>query len=153
MYNYAALGQAADYVDLMLYDAHDNGGPAGPVAPMNWVTSIVKYAESTIAPGKILIGLAGYGYNWAADGSTEISDAQALALQSRYGSTFVGNGIDEARITYTDANGYAHTVWFEDSTSEAYKVAFVSSGHLGGVALWDLGEEDAGVWPMLASHL
>jgi spore germination protein len=153
VYNYAALGQAADYVDLMLYDAHDNGGPAGPVAPMNWVTSIVKYAESTIAPGKILIGLAGYGYNWAADGSTEISDAQALALQARYGSTFVGNGIDEARITYTDASGYAHTVWFEDSTSEAYKVAFVSSGHLGGVALWDLGEEDAGVWPMLASHL
>lgn len=153
VYNYAAIGQAADYVDLMLYDAHDNGSAAGPVAPMSWVTSIVHYAESTIAPGKILVGLAGYGYNWAAGGATEISDAQALALQARYGSTFVGQGIDEARITYTGASGATHTVWFEDSTSEAYKVALVTSGHLGGVALWDLGEENPGVWPMLQSRL
>ncbi|MGC8488702.1 MAG: glycosyl hydrolase family 18 protein [Clostridia bacterium] len=153
VYNYRSLGASADYIDLMLYDAHDNGGPAGPVAPMSWVDSIVQYAEATIPAPKILVGLAGYGYNWASDGSTEVSDNQALTLAAQYSAAWVGGSVDEWEITYTDASGYAHTVWFEDSRSEAYKVALVGEGGLGGVALWDLGEEDAGVWPMLAQDL
>lgn len=153
VYNYRSLGASADYVDLMLYDLHDNGGPSGPVAPMAWVDSIVQYAEATIPAPKILVGLAGYGYNWAADGSTELSDTAALALASQYGSTWVGGSVDESEVTYTDASGYQHTVWFEDSTSEAYKVLLVGEGGLGGVALWDLGEENSGVWPMLAQDL
>jgi spore germination protein len=153
VYNYRLLGQAADYVDLMLYDDHDNGGSAGPVAPLDWVIPIIRYAAVTIPAPKILVGLAGYGYNWAADGSTEVNDYQALALARRYGSTWVGGGIDEARIQYTDASGYTHIVWFEDSTSELHKVALANQYHAGGVALWDLGEENSGVWPMLARNL
>jgi spore germination protein YaaH len=113
----------------------------------------VQYAEATIPAPKILVGLAGYGYNWASDGSTEVSDNQALTLAAEYGATWVGGSVDEWELTYTDASGYTHTVWFEDSRSEAYKVALVGEGGLGGVALWDLGEEDAGVWPMLAQDL
>jgi spore germination protein YaaH len=153
VYDYQSLGASADYVDLMLYDDHDIGSAPGPVAPMSWVTPVVQYAAATIPPAKVLVGLAGYGYNWAADGSTEISDATALALANQYGYTWVGGGVQEPEIVYTDANGYQHTVWFEDSYSEAFKVALVNQYHLGGVALWDLGEEDSGVWPMLAQDL
>ena len=153
VYNYSALGKVADYVDLMLYDDHDNTGPVGPVAPMNWVLPIVRYASQTIPAAKVLVGIAGYGYNWAADGSVEVNDQQALALAQQYGSTFVGNGIDESKVTYTDARGVWHTVWFEDSTSAAYKVKLVSQYGFGGVALWDLGEENSGFWPMLSQTL
>ena len=153
VYNYVSLGQSADYVDLMTYDAHDNGGPSGPVAPLSWVDSIVNYAAQTIPHQKILVGLAGYGYNWAADGSTEINDQQAAALANRYGQTWVGGSIGEWEIHYVDGSGYRHTVWYENSSSEQAKAALVKQDGLGGVALWDLGEENVGVWPMLAKTL
>lgn len=152
VYNYRSLGASADYVDLMLYDAHDNGGSAGPVAPLSWTQNITHYAEETIPSRKILVGLAGYGYNWASTGSTELTDDQALSLASRYGSTWVGGNVEEPKITYR-VDGVTHTVWFEDSASEVYKVRWVGQARLGGVALWDLGEENAGVWPMLKQNL
>jgi spore germination protein len=153
VYNYRFLGHVADWVDLMTYDDHDNGGPSGPVAPLGWVNSIVQYAVETMPSSKILVGLAGYGYNWSAAGSTEINDAQALALANQYGVNWVGGTVQEPEITYTDQNGVAHTVWFEDAQSEAPKAALVGQDHLGGVALWDLGEENGAVWPMLAQTL
>jgi spore germination protein YaaH len=153
VYNYESLGQSADYVDLMTYDDHDNGGPSGPVAPIAWVEAIVRYAAATIPHDKILVGLAGYGYNWAADGSTELNDAEAAALAAQYGQTWVGGGVGEDEITYVDANGVPHVVWYENSVSEQAKAALVRQDGLGGVALWDLGEENAAVWPMLAETL
>lgn len=152
VYNYQSLGASADYVDLMLYDAHDNGGPSGPVAPLTWTANITQYAEATIPHAKILVGLAGYGYNWASTGSTEISAVEGINLANQYGYTWVGGNIQEPEVTYS-VNGVQHTVWFEDSYSEAMKVAWVGQAHLGGVALWDLGEENAGVWPMLKADL
>ncbi len=152
VYNYESLGSSADYVDLMLYDAHDNTGAPGPVAPLAWSGSIVRYAEATMPASKILVGLASYGYDWASTGSVEINDNQALSLAHQYGSTWVGGSTQEPEVVYT-VNGVTHTVWFEDSASEAYKAVWVAQDHLGGVALWDLGEENAGVWPMLQSTL
>lgn len=152
VYNYAALSTAADYIDLMLYDAHDNGGSPGPVAPLGWTANIVHYAEATIPRSKILVGLAGYGYNWASTGSTEINDGQALALAKQYGYTWVGGTTQEPKVTYR-VGSVSHTVWFEDSYSEAFKAAWVKRDRLGGIALWDLGEEDSGVWPMLKKQL
>lgn len=152
VYNYRSLGQSADYVDLMLYDEHDNGGLPGPVAALWWTRDIMNYARQTIPASKILVGLAGYGYNWASTGSTELNDRQALALANQYGSTWDGGTVQEPEVNYS-VNGVQHTVWFEDSASEANKVKWVSQYRLGGVALWDLGEENAGVWPMLKNEL
>ncbi len=152
VYNYQALGSSADYVDLMLYDDHDNTGPAGPVAPLSWAQSITQYAEATIPSSKILVGLAGYGYDWASTGSTEINVPQALSLANKYGVNWIGGAVQEPEITYT-VNGVTHTVWYENAASDALKAAWVGQDHLGGVALWDLGEEDPGFWPMLQKTL
>jgi spore germination protein len=152
VYNYRSLGASADYIDLMLYDQHENGGSPGPVAALGWTQAILNYARQTIPASKILVGLAGYGYNWASTGSTELNDYQALALASRYGSQWIGGNVQEPRVTYS-VGGVRHIVWFEDGQSEAAKAKWVSQYHLGGIALWDLGEENAGVWPMLKAVL
>lgn len=148
VYSYRHLGASADYVDLMLYDEHDNGGASGPVAGLAWARAIVSYARQTIPRGKILVGLAGYGYDWASTGSIEINDREALAFGRRYGVQWVGGSVEEPEITYS-VSGVEHVVWFEDSASEAYKARWVAQYGLGGVALWDLGEENPAVWPML----
>lgn len=153
VYNYAVLGRIADYVDIMLYDDHDNTGPAGPVAPMAWVENVLRYARATIPRPKVLVGIADYGYNWAEDGSTEISASRAMPLARRYGATWVGGRTEEPEITYTDGAGYTHTVWFEDSYSDAPRIALARANGFGGIALWDLGEENSGFWPMLAKML
>lgn len=152
VYNYESLGKSANYVDLMLYDEHDNTSGPGPVAGLQWADAIMQYARATIPAAKILVGLAGYGYNWASSGSTTVTDAQALSLANRYGYSWDGGSVQEPEVTYT-VGGVRHIVWFEDSYSEAFKVQWVSRYRLGGVALWSLGEENSRVWSMLRMML
>lgn len=152
VYNYQSLGASANYVDLMLYDEHDNTSAPGPVAGLNWADAIVQYARATIPDSKILVGLAGYGYNWASTGSTTVTDAQALNLVDRYGYDWDGGSVQEPEVTYS-VDGVRHVVWFEDSYSEAFKVRWVRQYGLGGVALWALGQENQGVWAMLHTML
>ncbi len=149
-YDFRVLGQYADKVVLMTYDHHDIGSPAGPVAPMGWVTQAVDYALTRMPAQKIVLGLAVYGYNWGSNGTTvEVHDLQAVHLAAAHGVPIQWNPADgESTFTYTSA-GVNHTVWFENGYSDAAKIALATANHLGGVAIWRLGDEDPHLWTVL----
>ena len=149
-YDFRILGQYADKVVLMTYDYHDIGSPAGPVAPMGWVQAAVAYALTRMPAQKIVLGLAAYGYNWGSNGTTvEVHDVEAVHLAEREGVPIQWNSTyGESTFSYTSA-GIKHTVWFENGYSDAAKIALAQANHLGGVAIWRLGDEDPHLWTVL----
>lgn len=154
VYNYQSLGQSADKVVLMTYDYHDNTSSAGPVAPIGWVRQVVGYALSKMPANKILVGLAAYGYNWSTSGAFEIHDNQAVAEAQAAGVPVVWDAAaGEPTFSYRDNHGVSHQVWFENGYSDALKLALVNQDHLGGVAIWRLGDEDAHLWTAIAQTL
>ncbi|MHB1954106.1 MAG: glycosyl hydrolase family 18 protein [Sulfobacillus sp.] len=149
-YDYHVLGQYADKVVLMTYDYHCIGSAAGPIAPIGWVTDAVNYALSRMPANKIVLGLAAYGYDWGSDGTTvEVHDQEAVSLAEDQGVPIQWNGAyQEPWFTYT-SGGVSHTVWFENGYSDAFKIALAQQDHLGGVAIWRLGDEDSHLWAAL----
>jgi spore germination protein len=151
VYNYQVLGQVADEVVLMAYDDHDIGSAPGPVAPLGWVQSIVNYARQEMPAQKILLGLAVYGYNWSSNGTTvELHDNQVAPLANAEGVPITWSSTDaESTFSYTASNGTVHQVWFEGSQSDAVRIALATQDHLGGVAIWRLGDETPAFWAAL----
>jgi spore germination protein YaaH len=86
-YDYAALGQQADLVTVMAYEYHGAWGSPGPVAPYDDVNGTVAYAASRIAPQKVLMGLAFYGFDWntTSGGARYVGYPEVAALMQRYG--------------------------------------------------------------------
>lgn len=151
VYDYQSLGQSADAIVLMTYDHHDNTSAAGPVAPIGWVDQVVQYALTQMPAQKILVGLAAYGYNWSSNGAYEVHDYQAVNQAKSFGVPIQWNATaGEDTYSYT-ANGVSHTVWFENGYTDAAKIALVGQYHLGGVAIWRLGDEDAHLWTALTA--
>lgn len=151
VYDYQSLGQSADAIVLMTYDHHDNTSAAGPVAPIGWVNQVVQYAVTQMPARKILVGLAAYGYNWSSNGAYEVHDYQAVNQAKSFGVPIQWNAAaGEDTYSYT-ANGVSHTVWFENGYTDVQKIALVSQYHLGGVAIWRLGDEDAHLWTALTA--
>lgn len=150
-YDYRALGGLADYVQIMAYDQHTINSGAGPIASLPWVQGIAKYASSQIAPAKILLGLAGYGYEWPARDSSGVVYARDAASLAASGNAPVlwDDGAQESHFRYTDKAGTTHTVWFENGHSVQSKLDVVRRYGLGGVALWRLGQEDGYLWAVL----
>jgi spore germination protein len=91
-YDYAALGKHADLILLMTYDYSWASGPAGSIAPQEWVDKVAAYAVSQIPLEKVLVGLAFYGYDWnktLGGKARALLYPQAAALAKQHGSQIV----------------------------------------------------------------
>jgi len=152
--DYAAIGRAADQVRIMTYDYHWATSAPGPVAPISWVRSVIRYAKSQIPAHRIVLGVGLYGYDWSGGHGTAISWLHALRLSGRYHAQAHYDPASQAPwFTYTDAAGHRHVVWFENQASARAKFGAALGSQVGGVFLWMFGYEDTGTWAALRHTL
>ncbi len=151
-FDYAALGSVVDYLIIMTYDQHGGWSGPGPVAGADWTDKVIRYATTVVPRGKIILGLAGYGYDWSSAGGADAVEAWSVpAMAASAGSEIQWD--DTAKVpyfTYWTASGARHDVWYENSYSIDFKIDQVNRYGLGGVALWALGQEDPRFWQVVA---
>jgi spore germination protein YaaH len=171
VYSWPLISSYIDRLRIMAYDF--SVATPGPIGPINWTEDAVKYAASVIAPGKIYIGIPGYGRDWITkvDGTCP-SDVSSVIKVGAKASTFVlrdasnlaasygatptfndqyGENTFNYQKTYvgTTAAGLAtqctasRTAWFQDAKSFALRGNLVLKYQLAGLAEWTLGMEDA----------
>ncbi len=154
-FDLAALGDAADLIQLMTYDQHGSWSAPGAVAGADWVGESLRYALSQIATDKLLIGLPAYGYDWDLTasnieaGSFDAADVSWKEIPVLLKKPSVQQGWDATALspflTYTE-NGHTHEVWYENADSIRKKVELMKEYDLAGFSVWAVGKEDAVFW-------
>lgn len=153
-YDYKEIAKYTDEVILMTYDEHSLDGAAGPVASINWVKSVIKYASSNIPTSKIVLGVASYGYDWSSKGSKAYGiDAIYKLAETNNAEIKWNDAYKSPFFNYKDKAGVSHTVWFENSTSLSYKLDIVNDNNLAGIAIWRLGLENEDYWSTIKAKL
>ncbi|GMA62634.1 glycosyl hydrolase family 18 protein [Alicyclobacillus fastidiosus] len=152
-YDYAGIGAVSDQVILMAYDYSYPGGPAGPIAPIGWVSQVTEYATSLIPSDKILLGIPEYGYDWSGGTTTALTLDQVQNLISTYNITPSWDSTDEVPYFSYSENGVEHTVYYENETSTADELSVVKQYALQGIAIWRLGLENSAVWTPIQQML
>lgn len=163
-YDYRRLGAAADYLMLMTYDEHYQGGSSGPVASRSFQEQSIQYALKYVPADKLVLGLPFFGRIWSDSGSLMqghgISESQIQALIANYRGQVAqdaASGSAYARITVAAAdpkpviNGVAltvgtYTIWYESEISKKNQLSLVEEYGLLGAGSWSLGQEDTRVW-------
>jgi spore germination protein YaaH len=154
--DYKRLGAAVDEFKVMTYSYSGGWSDPGPQTPLGWADEVLTFAESQVPAEKVLMGVPFYGFDWHGDATTAVhwreADAKLTELgieASRHG------GSQEATFTYTDGDGVAHTVFFQDRKAIAAKVDFVTRQHpdLAGIAIWQMYREDPRFWDVIAKEL
>lgn len=150
-YNYEELGNHVDKMVLMTYNQHHIQGEPGPIASVLWVEEVVKYALGLVPKERILLGIAAYGYDWPPSGiAKSVTFTEAMELAALEGALLKW---DPAHKVPFFEYGDKRQVWFENRYSLRYKVELVEKYQLAGIALWRLGQEDPGIWPVLRELL
>lgn len=148
-YDYAALKPYSDLFVIMAYDFHYAGGSPGSISPIDWVRKTTAYALQQFGAGKLIVGMALYGYDWntttgAKATSTKFSDI--AKLRNTYNATLSYDTVSQsAKAVYT-RDGQRHEVWYENGRSLDAKLAAVRQMGATGVGVWRLGQEDPRVW-------
>jgi spore germination protein len=174
----STVERIAPHVDQLFVMAYDyrtaRSSSAGPVAPLDaqWLSvrsDLARFLRHA-PPGKIILGMPAYGYDWPVQnrspGSAVRPDTQktgrAFAVSyssiARFLDVHPGLEVsydpvaDAPYFTYHDhATDTYRQVWFEDARSLSRKVDLALTSHLAGVGLWALDGDAAfgGVWDLL----
>ena len=130
---------------LMTYEWGYTYSPPMAVAPINSVRRVLDYAITRIPPDKIFMGIPNYGYDWplpyekGITRATSISNAEAVSIARRYGAEIMyDETVQSPYFNYTDENGIAHEVWFEDARSIEAKLKTALEYGFAGVSYWNL---------------
>ncbi|MEO7786565.1 MAG: polysaccharide deacetylase family protein, partial [Sphingomicrobium sp.] len=147
-----AYGKVADRLFLMNYDEHTTSDEAGPIASESWFMGNLKRALALVPPGKAILAIGNYAYDWTGTGQGEslsVEEAWLAAHDSEAPIRF-DRASGNATFSYED-NGVAHTVWMLDAASAWNQLRAADMVGVSGVALWRMGSEDAGYWKALSA--
>jgi peptidoglycan-N-acetylglucosamine deacetylase len=156
-YNLTELGKYNDYVCLMAYDQSSESTAPGPICHQKWIEAAVDQAARKIPPGKMILAIAGFGYDWQLNADEKpipeltkpVSYQEALSLATSFDAQ---NDIDfdndsyNLHFAYGGDKGEDHEVHFTDAATTFNSMRFAVEYGLSGVSLWKLGSEDPRMW-------
>lgn len=146
-YDYEALSNYNDYLFLMAYDEHSDDTGPGPISSQKWIEAAVDQVAKKVPSKKIVLNIAGYGYDWSKDTVETKSFQEALTLaRDNDAEIDFDNDTYNVKFSYTDDNNVAHQVYFTDAATNFNTLRFATEYGLAGTALWRLGNEDSRLW-------
>ncbi|MCP3764908.1 glycoside hydrolase family 18 protein [Domibacillus sp. A3M-37] len=158
-HDYKAHGEIVDFSVIMTYEWGYSGGPPMAVSPIGPVRNVLTYALTEIPASKIVMGQNLYGYDWTLPYrqgnplARAISPQEAIRLAVRYRASIRYDFTAQAPfIDYTDENGRAHKIWFEDARSIDAKFSLLKELKLRGIAYWKIGLSFPQNWLLLADR-
>jgi spore germination protein YaaH len=173
VYDWKSIAPYIDRLRIMAYDF--SVSHPGPIAPIDWVRQILRFAVTQVPANKIQLGVPAYGRNWVtsstkgcpSDNMPEATaptarQAEALASDNKatkhwdatteerwftYNKTYVGHTSGGAPATCT----VVRKVVYDDAHAVLVRTHLVAQYHLAGIALWALGYDGAGQFAQLNS--
>lgn len=142
--DYGLLGMAANRALLMTYEWGYTYGPPMAVAPIHMVRRVVEYALTEIPPGRLVLGIPNYGYDWPLPyerGKTRaqtLGTLEAIQLAIDHGATIRFDEVAMSPYFRYWQYGVQHEVWFEDVRSLKARFDLIREYGLSGVGYWQL---------------
>jgi len=172
-YDYAAIGAAVDYFQVMTYDEVGPGWASsgfngevwpGPESGLDWQKAILSYTVSRVPASKVLAGLPSYGYDYSTGQTVHWASFPAVlaahpgaALQRDAASATPyatwGTVRKQPDGTAWSASTKQPALWYDDAQSIQAKTGLVNAYGLAGTSVWAMGYEDASFWAAVKAGL
>ena len=167
-YDYKELAKYADYLMIMAYDEHYEGGENGPVASIGFIENSIKYALTKVSKDKVVLGIPLYGRYWSASTNTGgygVSLSKIESIVKKYTSEITYDKSSEsvkAVVTIKSSdealklNGKSlsagkYIFWYENKESIDAKLNLIEKYDIKGVGMWKVGLETSSVWDIIES--
>lgn len=151
-FDYAEFAAIVDRIVVMAYDEHWSGSKPGPIASPDWGLRVLAYARKTIGDDKLIMGIPFYGRVWA-----DQNHAKAYRFPT-LSKLLTSQKVEPDRTkdhipTFTFTVPITYTGFFEDKQSLIQRIKLYQEKGNIKIGFWQLGQEDQGIWPLLAPLL
>lgn len=159
-YDRLQLGKAADYIVMMGYDEHwEGGGKAGSVASLPWTEEGIKLLMKEVPSHKIILGVPFYTREWITNPTTgnvtstdrSMSDVETIIADKKLTPVWDENA-KQSYVQYVTDNGEKHQIWIEDQKSMTLRRDLINKYRLIGAAAWHIGLETPAIWDIFRAY-
>jgi spore germination protein YaaH len=140
--DWAALCQASDRLQVMLYNLHNARTPPGPVTSPAWFGEVLGFARAQCGTARVVPILKLGAMDWSPKGMKELQHSDVAELVETYKPTVSREPEGGTPFFRYEGKDGSHTVYFEDASSIATKVAALVRLGYADVVFWSLGRED-----------
>jgi peptidoglycan-N-acetylglucosamine deacetylase len=143
-----SLEKYNDYLFVMAYNQHWSSSDAGDICEQRWIEKVVEEALDKIPSNKLVLCLAGFGYDWQENAEgTPLKYAEALSLALNHKAIIeFDNDTYNSHFEYTDDDGNYHEAYFFDAAGMFNIMRMSHEMGLAGTALWRISSEDERLW-------
>jgi len=165
--DYIPYSKYCDRVKLMAYDEHVidhtistiTSIPYAPIADPKWVEASIVAAKKIIAPRKLVVGIATYGYEYQVSQLSSGYDyhivsgfnpGYAITLAAQLHIIPTRNSAGELSFAYLPQATSLHLLWWSDASAINDKIILAHKLGIRGVAIFKIdGGADQGIWNVL----
>jgi spore germination protein YaaH len=150
-----SMAQNSDEVMIMAYDFHKSRGNPGPNFPLGGIdrygydySELIDHFGKAVPKDKLTVIFGYFGYDWTVNSDKNmvthgvplslnqikerfITECRFTACKTKRDSLSA-----ESVVSYTDASGGSHLVWYEDTDSVAKKEAYLKQHGIHSFSYW-----------------
>ncbi|WCT12792.1 glycosyltransferase [Mucilaginibacter jinjuensis] len=154
-YDLRKIQKFNDYIFVMAFDQHNEQSNAGDISNQHWVEEILDKVCAIVPSEKIILTVAGGGYDWPENSiGKSIGYQQAVSTAQENKQKIVYDPASaNLHYNYFDKDSLEHSIYFTDAATNFNVIRMADDWATGGVALWRLGAEDPRLWTFFQKNL
>ena len=144
-----------DHVILKAFYEPWVGSAPRPLSEDTWFADVVSKARSKVDPSRLVIALGNFAANWEAGVPLpeRLPYGEGMALVAESGATLsFSPDTSGSFATFASNSGARQTLWMLDAASAFNQLKELDEQNVVNLAVWSLGLEDPGLWPLLTSR-
>ncbi len=163
-YDLEAIARIGDWISVMTYSQHTRRTPPGPNAGVPWDRDVIEYFLQFMPPEKLSLGIPVGSQHWytsqedritpemARSYSEGLTWAEARTLIERYDAEEHWSEVHQVPYAFYSRGGTFEWIFLENARSFQAKLGLIDEYDLRGFSVWVLGNEDPGIWTVLAER-
>lgn len=158
-FDYAALGNNAEYIVLMGYDEHWGGSQnAGSVSSLPWLEQGLEALLAKVSARKVILAVPLYTRKWAIDANGNVRSMewslveQNAAVNAKKLKPVWNDRLGQYYAQFLEPSAL-NRIWMEDGRSLTRKMSLGALYPLAGYGYWYMGGESVEIWTSLRNAL